>query len=116
MKPIKVEDIQKLARDLSITAASPEFLDLIRSIHSADNDNKLNTATQVARVETLVDHGVSLPEDFRITTRTFEEPDSPKAEPAERLPHITYDGDRVVFIFEGLVTVVEVIHDHDDHD
>jgi hypothetical protein len=113
MPPIKVEDIQKLARDLSTTAASPEFLELIRSIHAADDDDKLNTARQVARVETLVEHGVSLPEDFRITTRTFEEPDSPKVESAESLPHIIYDGDRVVFIFDGLVTVVEVMHDHD---
>ena len=60
-----------------------------------------------------VDHGVSLPEDSRITTRTCEEPDSPKFEPVENLPHLTYDGDRVVFICDGLVTVVEVIHDHD---
>lgn len=88
-------------------------MDLIRRIHAANDDDKLNTATHVARVETLVDHGVSLPEDFPITTRTFEEPDSPKFEPVENLPHLTYDGDRVVFICDGLVTVVEVIHDHD---
>jgi len=111
MPLVTPQDIARMSRELSTVAASPAFLDLIRSIHDAPESETLATAKSVADVGMLRRHGITPPADFRITTRTFEDPGAIAA--TSGMPELVCESDRVVFTFGNVVTVVEVVHDGD---
>lgn len=80
MELMTAEGIGRMARELSTVAASPAFLELVQRIAAAPAADKLATAQNFADTSTLVQHGIEPPADFRITTRTFEEPEGVASE------------------------------------
>ncbi len=114
MPSIRAEDIAQMARDLAKTAASPAFLELVQRIQAAPESEKLGVAQNIADVEMLMKHGIEAPPNFRISTRTFEDPPAYSRDvDVNDSPQLACGRDRIVLTFQGIVTVVEVIRDGD---
>jgi hypothetical protein len=92
---ITKESLQHMAAELAETASHPEFLQMIQAVQLAPIDNKRAVAEDVARVEQVASRGIPVPATFRITTRTFEEPEPliPIDDGHSDPPTVTFDGE-----------------------
>ncbi len=100
--------IQRMADDLAATASHPEFLQMIHGVQCAPISEKLVVAQDVARIERLCSKGIPIPDTFRITTRTFEDPEPEVAfgDIPTGAPQVTFDGRGGSVAYRGLVITV----------
>jgi hypothetical protein len=89
------ESVQRMAAELAATASHPEFLQMIQAVQRAPVSEQRAVAEDVARVEQVSSKGIPVPETFRITTRTFEEPNPlrPLHDRHSDPPTVTFDGE-----------------------
>lgn len=71
---LDAEQLASHVAAISAVATRPEFVQILREIHSAPESERLSTAERLASLEELRARGLDLPEGSRITTRYFEEP------------------------------------------
>jgi hypothetical protein len=95
---VSQDAIRLMAAELGETASHPEFLRIMESVQAAENTRAV--AEDVARVEHLAANGIPIPDAFRITTRTFEDPhDQPKGSArAHGNSVVIYEGDGATVI------------------
>jgi len=71
---IMAEDIQSITERLRQVVSHPEFLKVLREIEQAPSPERLTVAQQLATPTALAQRGIPIPQDFRVTTRIFEQP------------------------------------------
>jgi hypothetical protein len=98
-----------MARELAETASHPEFLKMIQAVQRASISEKTSVAQEVARVEQVSSRGIPIPETFRITTRTFEDPgsSSPLGDSYSGAPTVIFDGQCGSVAYQGVVVSVK---------
>ena len=79
MLSIDQERVQKMIDKASETVAHPEFLKALQKVRLAPKNEKHKIAKEIATIEHLESKEISLPKDFRITTRSFEHPEGAKS-------------------------------------
>jgi hypothetical protein len=68
------ERLTKITDSLIQTITSPEFIERMRSFRSvAERTSSFEEAGSLMSIESLREAGAELPEDFRITSRVFED-------------------------------------------
>ena len=105
---ISTSEIREMAEELSAAATHPEFLKMIHEVQDADDQGKIATARANAQAERVSARGVSLPQTFRVTTRTFEDPvDSDASAQANGdTPIVAFNGSRGYVSFKGSTIMV----------
>lgn len=68
------EQIATMGEELSKIASQPAFLEQLLKIRTAPASERYDAAKKVATVDNLNAKGVPLTSDFRVSTRSFEEP------------------------------------------
>jgi len=71
-RPIDVNFLTEQAQRASVLAVHPVFIALVREIQSAPKSERLATAERLANINALRERGLPMPEEFRLTTRYFE--------------------------------------------
>lgn len=101
--------VERMARKLAETASHAEFLKMIQGVQAATGSERKSVAERVARVEEVSARGIPIPEDFRLTTRTFEETESSGVmdDPRPGSPTVTFDGQSGSVAYRGLVVTVK---------
>ena len=105
---ISTSEIREMAEELSAAATHPEFLKMIHEVQDADDQGKIATARANAQAVMVSARGVSLPQTFRVTTRTFEDPvDSDASAQANGdTPIVAFNGSRGYVSFKGSTIMV----------
>lgn len=98
------EELHRMAVELAATAAHPEFLEMLQDVQSAPASQRSSVAREVAHVDNVVAKGIPVPNTFRLTTRTFEEP--PVGASPSDSPIVTFDGHSGSIAFHGKVISV----------
>ncbi|MFD9412497.1 hypothetical protein ACFWBN_36595 [Streptomyces sp. NPDC059989] len=75
-RPLDPDELTQQAITLSKMASHPGFLAILDEISQAPEAEQLETAERLATVENLRSKGVPIPDDFRLTTRFFENPEA----------------------------------------
>jgi len=75
MLDVRTERIQKQIDELTKVVASPEFIEMVAELEAAPEDERYDLVRAFADRKTLAKHGVGMSDEFRITTRVFEEPE-----------------------------------------
>jgi hypothetical protein len=70
------EELKRKAAQLAEIVTQPAVLNILKEIADAPAEERLKRAQELATIESLVGRGVNVPNDMRLTTRYFEEPDS----------------------------------------
>jgi hypothetical protein len=101
MFAVTEEYVQRMAGELADTASHPEFLTMIDSAQRAVDAEKIAVAKDVARVDQVAARGIPVPDTFRLTTRTFEDPQYHLESPI-----VQFDGHRGSVEYRGVVVSV----------
>ncbi|MET4428497.1 hypothetical protein [Mycolicibacterium sp. 624] len=72
--PLDADKLKDQAITLGKMASHPEFLAVLKEIQDAPEADRLKTAERLATVDNLRQRGVPIPDEFRLTTRYFENP------------------------------------------
>ncbi|MER6316460.1 hypothetical protein ABT237_22200 [Streptomyces sp. NPDC001581] len=75
-RPLDPDELTQQAITLGKMASHPGFLAILEEISRAPEAEQLATAERLATVENLRSKGVPIPDDFRLTTRFFENPEA----------------------------------------
>ncbi len=101
---ITLEKIKDMALRLSLSASKPEFLNELLSIQKSDKKMKMSIAKKVATVDNVKSKGVPVDSDFRLTTRSFEDPilyETINDNESKNSPKIYFEDDHGFFEHEG---------------
>jgi hypothetical protein len=96
-----------MAVELANTASAPAFLQMMVEVHETPPSRRLAVAGRVASLKTLAEQGIPTPSTFRVTTRTFEDPQTLVAHDADHLPIVSFDGTTGMIEFNGVKVTVE---------
>ncbi|MGH8903392.1 MAG: hypothetical protein ACRDYA_17400 [Egibacteraceae bacterium] len=69
-------ELRRKAAILSELVTQPAVLGILKEIADAPDEERLEQAQQLATVDALVDRGVAIPDEMRLTTRYFEDPNA----------------------------------------
>lgn len=73
-QPLDADKLTQQAITLSKMAAHPGFLAILDEIGQTPEADRLKAAERLATVDNLRSKGVPIPDEFRLTTRYFENP------------------------------------------
>ncbi len=110
-------DKEEMMRRLTETVSHPEFDKFVQEIERQPKDERLKWTKAHATVDEMKRRGIPLEEGFRISVRTFEDPDSPKPEfDIIGTPSDEPAGTWTVCVSLGYVICATVGHTQDEHE
>ena len=83
MLDVRTERIQKQIDELTAVVASPEFIGMVAELEAAPEGERYERVRAFADRKLLAEHGVGMSDEFRITTRVFEDPEVGRAKVGE---------------------------------
>jgi len=109
MKLLDQHEIDRMADELAEIATRAPLLDGLRHMREASSEEEaISTATTIASVDFLKSQGVEPRPGFRITTRSFEPPDSaPVVNKPDNRPIVDFENGRLTVTCDGWVVSVE---------
>ena len=106
---VTASDVREMAEELAKAASHPEFLKLIHEVQESDGPHKVAVAKANARVDEVSARGIPLPQTFRVTTRTFEDPvisDEDLEGSHPDAPVVAFSGERGYVSYNGTTIMV----------
>ena len=111
---LSADRFAEMGRTLGETAAHPEALSELMRVRQSPIQQRYENAQKMATVENLASKNIQLDSDFRITTRSFEDPRLFRANTGsdERAsPKVYFEDDHGFFEYED--TVITVVEDEE---
>lgn len=111
MKRLEQREIDRMANELAEIATSPALLSALQGMrHSSIKEEALAEARRIASLDFLKSQGVQPPDDFRITTRSFEPPEqAPIAKARVSDPIVALEYGKLTVACDGWVVCVEQV-------
>lgn len=108
---ISKERIKDLAVKLSTSAAKPEFLQELMGVRRSSVEQKYEAARRVATLENIKSKNIPVDPEFRISTRSFEDPkvfQALKRKENSDTPIIYYEDNHGYFEYQGtIITIID---------